>query len=66
MILEFRTDRDRNGNALYLAIDTGAEIYSTNCRTWISKEMPAIKRSDRRSLIEQLERNGFIKREYIY
>ena len=66
MILEFRTERDRNGNALYLAIDTGAEIYSTNCRTWISKELPALKRRDRQQLIEQLERNGFSKKEYIY
>lgn len=66
MILEFRTERDRNGNALYLAIDTGAEIYSTNCRTWIGKELPTLKRRDRQQLIEQLERNGFSKKEYIY
>ena len=65
MILEFRTERDKNGNALYLAIDTGAEIYSTNCRTWICKEFPVLKRRDRQQLIDQLERNGFIKKDYI-
>ena len=65
MILQFRTERDRNGNALYLAIDTGAEIYSTNCRHWIPKDLPVLKRRDRQQLIDQLERSGFIKKEYI-
>ena len=65
MILEFRTERDKNGNALYLAIDTGAEIYSTSCRAWICKEFPVLKRRDRQQLIDQLERNGFIKKDYI-
>lgn len=66
MILEFRTERNANGNALYLAIDTGAEIYSTNCRSWISKEIPVLKHKDRKQLIDQLERNGFIRKEYVY
>ena len=66
MILEFRTDRDRNGNALYLGIDTGAETYATNCRTWICKEFPVLKRRDRAELIKQLETNGFTKKDYIY
>lgn len=66
MILEFRTDRDRNGNALYLAIDTGAECYATNCRGWISKDIPVLKRRDLREIIEQLENNGFRKAAFIY
>lgn len=65
MILEFRTNRDKNGNALYLAFDTGAEIYSTTCRSWISKDMPLIKRSDRKFIIERLENNGYKKTDYI-
>lgn len=65
MILEFRTERDRNGNALYLAIDTSAEMYSTNCSTWISKEFPVLKRRDRQRLIDQLKRNGYIKKDHI-
>lgn len=59
MILEFRTDRDRNGNALYLAIDTEKKTYTTTCKTWVSKEMPVLKRSDRRAIMENLDQNGF-------
>lgn len=66
MILEFRTNRDRNGNALYLAIDTGAECYATTPRGWISKDLPALKRTDLRQLREQLERNGWKHIDYIY
>ena len=65
MILEFRTERDRNGNALYLAIDTGAECYATTCRGWICKEYPVLKRKDRAAIIQQLERNGWRRVEYI-
>lgn len=66
MIIEFRTDRDRNGNTLYLAIDTGAEIYSTQPRTWISKDLPQINRQGRRDLIERMEANGWRRVDYIY
>ena len=65
MILEFRTERDKNGNALYLAIDTGAECYATTCRGWICKEMPVLKRKDRNTIIEQLEYHGWRRVEYI-
>ena len=65
MILEFRTDRDKNGNALYLAIDTGAECYATTPRGWICKEYPVLKRNDRRAIIQQLERNGWRRVDYI-
>ena len=65
MILEFKTDRDRNGNALYLAIDTGAECYATTCRTWLSKDIPVLKRKDRREIIERLELNGWRRVDYI-
>lgn len=65
MILEFKTDRDKNGNALYLGIDTGAECYAITPRRWIDKETPVLKRTDRRDIIEQLERNGWRRVEYI-
>lgn len=65
MILEFRTDRDRNGNALYLAIDTGAECYAVTPRGWICKETPVLKRKDRREIIERLELNGWRRVDYI-
>lgn len=65
MILQFRTDRDTNGNALFLAIDTGAECYATSPRGWIGKDLPVLKRKDRREIIEQLERNGWRRVDYI-
>lgn len=65
MVLEFRTDRDRNGNALYLGIDTGAECYAVTPRGWISKETPVLKRKDRAEIVQQLERNGWRRVEYI-
>jgi hypothetical protein len=65
MILEFRTDRDRNGNALYLAIDTGAECYAVTPRGWLSKDMPVLKRKDRVEIIQQLEKNGWRRVDYI-
>jgi hypothetical protein len=65
MILEFRTDRDRNGNALYLAIDTGAECYATTPRGWLSKDMPVLKRKDRAEIIQQLDGNGWRRVDYI-
>ena len=65
MILEFRTDRDRNGNALYLGIDTGAECYAIQSRSWLSKDMPVLKRTDRKDIIERLELNGWRRVDYI-
>lgn len=59
MIIQFRTERDRNGNALYLAIDTGAECYTTIPRGWISKDLPILKRRDMRELIERLKADGW-------
>ena len=65
MILEFRTERDKNGNALFLAIDTGAECYAISPRGWISKETPVLKRKDRRDIIQQLDKNGWRRVDYI-
>jgi hypothetical protein len=65
MILEFRTERDKNGNALYLAIDTGAECYAITPRGWISKETPILKRKDRSDIIAQLDKNGWRRVDYI-
>lgn len=65
MIIEFRTDRDRNGNAKYLAFDTVAEIYSTQCRTWISKDLLKLSRTNYKELINQLNRSGYKKVDYV-
>lgn len=59
MILQFRTETNKNGNCLYLAIDTGAECYATNPIGWISKEFPVLKLKDYRAILDQLNRNKF-------
>lgn len=59
MILYFRTKRDMNGNTKFLAIDTKAETYAISPQSWISKETPEIKATDRRNIIKQLEKEGF-------
>lgn len=65
MILEFRTERDRNGNAKYLAFDTVAEVYSVSCRTWISKDIPKIPAKTRTEILTTLEKNGYKKVDYV-
>lgn len=65
MILDFRTDRDRNGNALYLSIDTDAKVYAIYCRTWLSKDLPVLKRKDRRAIIEKLDAAGWRRVDYV-
>lgn len=65
MILEFRTERDRNGNALYLGIDTENKRFLTRCRGWIAKDMPVLKRRDRRAIIEKLIEDGFLMGDYM-
>ena len=55
MILEFKTARNKtNGSRRYLAIDTGAEIYSTFCPFMVTPGIE-IKYSDSKVLIERLE-----------
>lgn len=66
MILEFRTERNRNGNCKYLGIDTDAQTYSTSCSKWIDKEFPVLKLKDMRTIIDKLEDCGFAKVEYVY
>ena len=55
MILEFKTARNkRNGSRHYLAIDTGAEIYSTFCPFMVTPGIE-IKYRDYKELIKKLE-----------
>ena len=65
MILQFRTERDKNGNCKYLAIDTGAEVYATSPRGWIGKDIPTLKTKDLHAIREQAEQNGYRRIEYI-
>ena len=55
MILEFTTKRNVNGHKKYLAIDTGAEIY-TRFSSRIATEGIEIKTSNYKELIEKLKR----------
>lgn len=65
MILQFKTALSRNGHCKYLAIDTGAAVF-TRFNPRMIMEGIEIKTKDYRELIEQLERNGFIEKERIY
>ena len=63
MILEFKTARNKtNGTRRYLAIDTGAETYSTFCPFMV---MPGIeiKYSDYKAMIEKLEKLEYHRSE---
>ena len=63
MILEFKTARNKtNGSRHYLAIDTGAETYSTFCPFMVTPGIE-IKYSDYKALIEKLEKLEYHKSE---
>lgn len=65
MIIQFRTDRNINGNCKYLALDTGAEQYATESYSWIDKDYPVLKVKEYRELIAKCERNGWHRVERI-
>lgn len=65
MILQFRTERSKNGECLYLAIDTGAECFSTTPHGWIDKDIPTIKRKDYRSMVKQCMEHDFTQVAYM-
>ena len=63
MILEFKTARNKtNGSRRYLAIDTGAETYSTFCPFMVTPGIE-IKYSDYKALIEKLEKLEYHRSE---
>ena len=63
MILEFETARNKtNGSRRYLAIDTGAEMYSTFCPFMVTPGIE-IKYKDYKELIEMLERLEYHRSE---
>lgn len=66
MILQFATKRDTSGNRYFLGIDTGAECFATESRHWYSREdIIEISKKDRREIIDQLEKNGWRRVDYI-
>lgn len=59
MILEFKTARNKtNGSRHYLAIDTGAEVFSTFCPFMIVSGIE-IKYSDYKAMIEKCKNLGY-------
>ena len=63
MILEFKTARNKtNGSRRYLAIDTGAETYSTFCPFMVTPGIE-IKYSDYKAMIEKCEKLEYHKSE---
>lgn len=64
MKLEFRTERDINGNRKYLAIDTERKQYATLCPKMIT-EGYILKKSDYFSLIKALNSDGYTYSEYL-
>ena len=63
MILEFKTARNKtNGSRRYLALDTGAETYSTFCPFMVTPGIE-IKYSDYKALIEKCEKLEYHKSE---
>ncbi len=65
MILEFKTARDKYGNRKYLCIDTGAELFSRNCRHMVAEGIE-IKPRDYKELLARLAGTGFKEVEFVY
>lgn len=67
MQLEFCTKRNPSGNRYYLGIDTEAKTFSRQRSRWYSREDAAeISKTDRRRIIEKLERAGYTETEYFH
>lgn len=65
MIFEFATKRDLNGNRYYLGIDTEKKTFSRERGKWYSREdIIEVGKTDRRRMINDLERAGFTEKEY--
>lgn len=65
MILEFKTERNTNGNARYLGIDTDKKKYTTTPHGWIEKSFYKISVRDYKALINQLKNDGYTVILYI-
>ena len=64
MIIAFATKRNPNGYRKYLGIDTDNKTFSRWLSCWISREdFTEISATDRRAMIEKLEKAGFTEIE---
>lgn len=66
MILKFATKRSANGYRKYLALDTDRKQYATESAHWYSRDdITEISNKDRRRIMEQVERAGYSRINYI-
>lgn len=67
MQLEFATKRTPAGYRYYLGIDTDNKTFSRERARWYSREdITEISKTDRRALIEKLERAGYTETDYFH
>lgn len=64
MKLEFKTDRDVNGNRRYLAFDTDRKVFTTLCPNMITGGFK-MSRRDLKDMEDYLKNNGFTYQERI-
>lgn len=65
MQLEFATKRTPAGNRYYLGIDTEEKTFSRERARWYSREdIAEISKTDRRAIIERLEKAGYKETDY--
>lgn len=65
MLLAFMTARNQNGHRKYLAIDTIAEVYSTNCPRMAPFGIE-VKTKDYKELVEKCKFWQYKEVPYIY
>jgi len=66
MILKFATKRSPNGYRKYLALDTDKKQYATESAHWFCREdFTEISNKDRHRMIEQAEKEGYSRIEYM-
>ena len=65
MQLEFATKRTPAGIRYYLGIDTEEKTFSRERAKWYSREdIAEISKTDRRAIIERLEKAGYKETDY--
>lgn len=67
MQLEFATKRTPAGIRYYLGIDTESRTFSRERARWYSREdITEISKTDRRAIIERLEKAGYTETDFFY
>lgn len=65
MVLEFATARNKNGNRLYLGVNTEDKTFSRERGAWYSRaDVIQITKKERRAIIERAEAAGYTEIAY--